>query len=567
MTTTPSSLVIGADDNLDPFERRHPEYDQAHNTVYGVDSYSVEQGAQVERILPIKFCVYPEYWLDDALPQHIPADYKEGAETYNVRKTRALSCFEPFYSHFRNIIIGTALRKGVLTPSDTSDQWKEFFKNTDLQGLSITSFAKELFTKAFDGGVAGIWSEYPFIPQGTSPAERQKMGARPYFKIFSVDDVLDCREETGPVTINGGTTYETRVAYLRVKSEIRRPSAANEHFEEVVPTVVVYDLVMVEENGGQRERVRVRTYEKSLKNAAASEYTELISETGEPVYLSIDFIPFTPCYGGTKEAFFRARPLLYDIARMNLRHWATVADLAENIHLNAGQILTATGIRAEEDIYGGGGRALTSENPEAKFGMLSPAMQGADSTLREIARLEASMSRLAAITMTPGKTQAESGFAKLLDRSQADSELAVLVASLQDSINRALRFAAAYDNYEPVEITISKNFIPVKLHSQQVMAFSSLFKDSNAITIGAFLKMLEAGELFEGLTGFSVDEMLEDMGLTGKERAIDLGIGSAAKQIAPEPPATNNIQNTMEESTGDSLHSESSEASLELTES
>jgi hypothetical protein len=158
-------------------------------------------------------------------------------------------------------------------------------------------------------------------------------------------------------------------------------------------------------------------------------------------------------------------------------------------------------------------------------------MEGASVTLENLRRIESAMERLAAVAMTTGKTQAESGFAKLLDRSQSDSQLAVLVQSLEDALNRALLYASAYRSIPEVRVSISKNFIPVKLHSQQVMALSSLFKDSGALTIGMFLKMLEAGEMFEGLPEFSVGQMLEDMGLDGTETAQQLGIGAVGRQV------------------------------------
>ena len=44
-----------------------------------------------------------------------------------------------------------------------------------------------------------------------------------------------------------------------------------------------------------------------------------------------------------------------------------------------------------------------------------------------------------------------------------------------------------------------------------------------------FLRMLEAGEMFEGLPDFSVTNMLEEMGLTGNETARDMGVGAAGK--------------------------------------
>ena len=402
-----NSIILSADDVTIPFDRRSPETEKVYAEVTDVDAYSIDQAEQVSRILPIRFCTLPEFYLDEAIDGYIPKDYQENNDSYNVRKTRAMTCFEPFYSHYVDIIVGTALRKGVILPQELSEEWDKFFENANLEGKSITSFAKTLFTEALNGGVAGMMADYPRVENADKAAQR-KMGLRPYFTIIKVDDILDCRHENGPVTINGFTSYEAKVVYLRIKSEIRRASIVNEHYEEVVPTVVVYDIP---EEGS---KVRVRVYEK---NVTGHPHEYFLPEDGE-TYLSIDYIPFVPCYGGKEEAFCRARPLLFDIARLNLHHWATSADLAETIHLNSSPLLTGTGVRPDDEIYAGSGRSLFSQNENAKFGMVSPGMDGAETTLKELARIESAMDRLAAIAIAPGKSQVESGFAKLLDRSQ-----------------------------------------------------------------------------------------------------------------------------------------------------
>jgi len=192
---------------------------------------------------------------------------------------------------------------------------------------------------------------------------------------------------------------------------------------------------------------------------------------------------------------------------------------------------------------------------------MSASMEGASVTLENLRRIEQAMERLAAVAMTTGKTQAESGFAKLLDRSQSDSQLAVLVQGLEDALNRALLYASAYREIPEVRVTISKNFIPVKMHSQQVMALSSLFKDSNAITIEMFLRMLEAGEMFEGLPDFSVKKLLEDMGMDGTETARDLDLDGKT-QMANRGQIQ--VDNTTPASEGRDL--EAMEASIEQTE-
>lgn len=550
----PNSIVLTADDVPIPFDRREPEAEKVYAQVTDVDAYSIDQAEQVARILPIRFCTLPEFYLDEAIDGYIPKDYQENPESYNVRKTRAMTCFEPFYSHYVDIIVGTALRKGVILPQDLSEEWEFFFQNVNLEGKSITSFAKTLFTEALNGGVAGLMADYPRV-ESLDKAAQRSMALRPYFTIIKVDDILDCRHANGSITINGVTSYETRVTYLRIKSEIRRASAINEHYEEVVPTVVVYDIPT------EGSKVRVRVYEKSVTGHPH----EYILPANNETFLSIDYIPFVPCYGGKEEAFCRARPLLFDIARLNLHHWATSADIAETIHLNSSPLLTGTGVRPDDEIYSGSGRSLFSQNENARFGMVSPGMDGAETTLKELARIESAMDRLAAIAMSPGKSQVESGFAKLLDRSQSDSQLAVLIGSLQDCFNRALWYASGYrsDAYSPVKVTISKNFIPAKLHSQQVMAISSLYKDSEAIPIGTFLEMLEAGEMFEGMHGFNVKGLLEKMGLDGSERRSEI--------VKPDQPGSDinrrlYVEGGPESSAGMGNDGEPPENSLEIPE-
>lgn len=538
MTIIPNSLVPTSDNLTVPFERRFPEYEEAFEEVSGVDAYSLEQAEQFSRLAPIRFCTLPEFYLLEASDEYLPKDYLEEDKSYEVRKTRAQSSFQNYYSHLRDLIVGTALRKGVGIPETIPQEWSNFFEDVDLEGHSLNSFAKEAFTEALDGGVSAIWVEYPKLPTNLSASEERRLNPRPYFVLMRTEQVLECRYDVVNSEINRQNIFGAFPTYLRVKTEVRRQSQENEFFEEVIPAVRVYDIVNLADNfvsdlndtleapiDGQR--VRCRLYTKSQTPGQVDKY--MLEET---TYLSISFIPFVPVLGGKKEAFFRARPLLFDIARLNLHHWSVSADLAETIHLTSSPILTGTGVRPDDEIKAGAGRALFSQNPDAKFDLMSASMEGASVTLENLKRVESAMERLAAVAMTTGKTQAESGFAKLLDRSQSDSQLAVLVQGLEDALNRALLYASAYRSIPEVRVTISKNFIPVKLHSQQVMALSSLFKDSNAITIEMFLRMLEAGEMFEGLPDFSVKNLLSDMGLDGNETAQQLGVGGRSAPIA-----------------------------------
>ena len=113
MAIAPNSIALGADDLVAPFERRHPEYEQAVEEVVGVDAYSIEQAEQIGRLAPIRYCTLPEFHLYEASDEYLPKDYLEEARSYEVRKTRAQSSFQNYYAHLRDLVTGTALRKGV----------------------------------------------------------------------------------------------------------------------------------------------------------------------------------------------------------------------------------------------------------------------------------------------------------------------------------------------------------------------------------------------------------------------------------------------------------------------
>ena len=566
MSLIQNSLIPTSDSLSLPFERRFPEQEEAIEEVTGVDAYSLEQAEQFNRLAPIRFCTLPEFYLIEASEQYLPKDYLEEGLSYEVRKTRAQSSFQNYYAHLRDLVTGTALRKGVSLPEDIPGEWGNFFQDVDLEGHSLVSFTKEAFTEALDGGVSGIWVEYPKLPSDLNANEEKQLNPRPYFVLMRVDQVLECRYGIFNAEIGTESIFGAFPTYLRVKTEVRRRNEDNEFFEEVIPAVRVYDIVNIADDQvsmlgdepsstTRKQKVRCRLFTKKPGNESIDKY--VLQETTE---ISIPFIPFVPIFGGKKEAFFRARPLLFDIARLNLHHWSVSADLAESIHLTSSPILTGTGVRPDDDIHAGAGRALFSANPDAKYGMLSASMDGASITLENLKRIESAMERLAAVAMTTGKTQSESGFAKLLDRSQSDSQLAVLVQSLEDSINRALLYASAYRKVESVRVSISKNFIPVKLHSQQVLALLALLK-SNTITVELFLRMLEAGEMFEGLADFTVKDLLQKMNLEGHETAHDLG-------IADKTGIPNRGQIPVDSSTplSEGTDAESQETGVELNE-
>lgn len=490
-----------------------------------VGDYMPAQGAHVARLTPIKYCSNPEVWLEEeAASRCIPRDLYEGPKAYEIRLSRSYSSFRPFYTHLRNLVVGTALRKPVQYPQDISPEWEKLFENIDLEGQSLQSFVKAVFTAAIDGGCAGIFVDYPKVDSNLRADQEARGGYRPYFVPIKSEEILGWTSEISTATLADETVYGRKLTMLRLRDEEKVVDPEDEFQELTYPAVLVYDF---DPSGPYPDRVRYRKFVNFGKDGNKQE-EEAYVET-ESHYLSVNTIPFTPIYGGVREAYMIARPLLLDVARLNLHHWTTAADLSNQLHYSAVPTLVLSGVQGGQGEFEvAPEKCLILEKPEAKAEWIAAPMDGADALMNYLQELEASMEKMAAVAMTSQTAQPESGFSKLLDRAQSDSLLAVLVQSLEESLNTAIKIAAEYwTKVEPVQISLSRDFVPVRLHSQQILAYVELY-NAGVISIELFLKILEVGDVFDGVPNFNIAEEIKRLDALKQERLAEMKAAASA---------------------------------------
>lgn len=462
----------------------------------------IDQAIHHQRLTPIKYCVSPEFHLTEASALYICQDVLEDPESYQVRLSRSYSTFRPFYSHLRNLIVGTALRRPIKHPENISQKWDSLIKNIDLEGHSLQSFAKSLFTASIDGGCCGVFVEYPEVPEDFTRADEMSAGYRPYFVLIKSQDILGWTTEVSSVTMGDETIYGRKLTMLRIRDEVREPDPKDEFNEIVIPAVRVYDFVPGQ--SGVRFRIFVQYRDPNTGVLDPNRY--YLKRSG---FLSIGIIPFVPVYGGVYEDYMLARPLLLDVARLNLNHWSVSADLANKIHNCAAPTLVITGVKGvdSQEVLSPG-RALVLEDPQANAKWEGAPMEGIEAVMKHLSDLEASMEKLAAVAMMNTTDQAESGFSKLLDRAQSDSQLAVLVQSLEESLNLAIGIASLYWDEPSIRLTLSRDFVPIKLHSQQLLAYLQILRDKG-FSHETFLRILEVGDVFDGIPDFSIAAEIE----------------------------------------------------------
>ena len=465
--------------------------------------YSDIQALQIPLLQPIEFCNRPELHLEEAAKHYLPQSCYEENDAYQGRLKYAYSNFQPFYRSLKQIAIGTALRKPiVLAENNNSPDWQEFLENVTLTGESITNFAKRLLDASIDCGMAGIFIDYPMTEEGLNLAQEKALALRPYFSLIPMPDVLGWQAENATTVIGDSAVYGTRLTQLRIRDTFTETDPDDEFRELSYPAVRVYD----HQDPEQPVRWRLFVYRPETKNAP-DKWVE--QENGE---LSINVIPFCPCYAGAPDAFMRGRPLMLDIARLNLSHWQASADLAHSLHLTSTPTLVVKGVQNVGDSAGleiSPDKSLILNDPSAGADWIGAPSAGAQVTLERLRELEEAMCNLAPVKMQKKSTTGvEAAAAKKLDRAQSDSVLATIVDQLEKALNQAMAIAALYWQRPVASFDLPRDFLPGDVQPQELQQMAAL-NAAGLLSSETFLRWLGANEVLDGLDEWSPEEELQ----------------------------------------------------------
>ena len=505
------------------------------NSVYSGDSsnkndyvaqYSDIQAIAINLLHPIEYCNRPELHLEEAANEYIPRQCYEEDSSYEARLKYAFSNFQPFYRSLKSIAVGTALRKPIQLSDEAADSsdWQDFLENVTLEGESVTNFSKRLLESSIDAGWAGIFIDFPKVDTDLNLAQEKSLGLRPYFTLVPLCDVLGWQSTVESVTIGDTVSYGTRLTQLRIRDSYTEPDPDNEFLEKCYPAVRVYD------QQSQDSPVTYRLFIlKGDRPGQPEKWQEIESGT-----LGITIIPFVPMYAGAADAFLRARPLMLDIARLNLSHWQAAADLAHALHLTSVPTMVISGVSNtgdSADLQISPDKSLVLNAPAAKADWVGAPSDGAQVTIERLRELERAMLRLAPVQMQDKTTTGVESFgAKKIDRAQSDSVLSTIVTNLEDSLNKAMAIAALYWDRPLVTFDLPRDFIPGDIQANEIKEMAAL-QAAGLISHSTLLRWLGANEVFDSLDEWSPDEELEmieeeapvidPLGLPGEEQPAD----------------------------------------------
>lgn len=311
-----------------------------------------------------------------------------------------------------------------------------YSQDITLDGCSLRELAQQLVFEELTTTRTGLMVDYPAVETaGLSAAQAERLNIRPYVKVYKAESIIDW--EMGNV---GGAQ---RLVMVRLHEVIDQPGA--KEFERVqVEQYRVLDLA----NGAYR----VRIFRKdSMGNWVAVEerFPQMRGAT-------MDFIPFV----FVAEAHVR-KPLLIDLADLNLAHFRSSADLENGLHYTGLPQPVVTGAQLEpgQSLRIGGSSAWVLPDPSADAKYLEFTGQGLNTLRDSMKDKEARMAVLGARMLAEEKRAPETEGTVELRTAGERSMLASVANDCSEAIRKALNIMARWVGApETAEFSLSTDY-------------------------------------------------------------------------------------------------------------
>jgi hypothetical protein len=295
-----------------------------------------------------------------ARTRYLPQEPNESDAAYASRLARSFlfAAYGDTVLHLAAKPFSRTVKLGEDAP-ETSMAWSD---DVDLEGTTLTAFARAVFEDAVDHGITHALVDFPQTGGALSLAEERELGVRPFFVHVPAMAILGWR-----TTRHLGREILTQLRILETASV---PSGA--FGEETRQRIRVYERSLPGErrtNAGRRiARDQGSTVYRVYEKGADGKWMQ-IAEGG----VSLNEIPLATLYT-RKSGFMTACPPLEDLAWKNLEHWQSASDQRHILHVARVPLLFGAGIEAkdltQEDgtpVTIGPNRMLTATSPQASL--------------------------------------------------------------------------------------------------------------------------------------------------------------------------------------------------------
>lgn len=305
------------------------------------------------------------------------------------------------------------------------DVMKDFMKDVNREGDNMYQFASDTVYDIMQTNFGGYLVDYPPASNDLNVAGADKLGIRPYVTFYKAENIINWRFEV----ING--TKVPVMIVLRESVEYYKtdnPFAHNIAFQ--------YRVLRIEDG----------IYKQTIYTPDTEETYVAIDIPIKVNHGKLSYIPFVFAPSTIPE-----KPMLKDIANVNISHFKKTADYENGIHLTTIPTGVVTGEEPQVDenkniqpIYLGADNFLMFPNENAKVFTLCYAGEGLTHVENAIANSELQMVVLGSRIITPEKGVSETAESANIHRAGENAKLATFANNMSNCLSKVLNIVSEF---------------------------------------------------------------------------------------------------------------------------
>ena len=438
-----------------------------NNTVFGVQTQHPEYSKREHQWKVMRDVMEGDDAIkaagEDYLPR--PSTAHDCYDKYEIKQYEAFknrSIFTNYTAQIHDCLHGMIESRPAKIDIPQNMKGNKFIDNVDNQGNSADQFFSDSLDDVLTTGFGGILVELPDADPNMSKKAAEEKHIRPYLAYYKAESIINWKFK--PVD---GVKKLSLVVLKEMVDD------GENQFAHVVKEQ--YRVLTLENN-----IYYIQIYSMSKKESGES----VLSPGQKKPFMvngqTIDFIPFVMLPFSEP-----VKPILYDIAKLNIHHYQVTADYQNGAHLTSRPTGYFTGHEPEVDpktkepipVYVGTDIFWQLPEKDAKVGVCSFSGEGIEHLEHALSRDEAQIIMLASHIIAAEKKTAENKDAMNIRKAGEDAKLATYAKYMSYRFTQVLRIVSDWlgNKDEIVCVQLNNDFSAMSFDANAVNSIANIF--------------------------------------------------------------------------------------------
>lgn len=476
------------------------------NSFFGVETENPEYVYRSSQWREIRDCVEGNPAIKKAGEVYLPRMSGMSDKRYEAYKRRGL-----FVNYVEQTLMGThgmifRRRPRVEYPKEIEG----IINNVDRSGRNLFQFLSDSVQDMMQTCFGGYLVDVPSVGDNLTVYEAEKLGVRPYVTYYTAESIINWKF----AVIQG--TMVPKVIVLREYVEKDQDDMFSHEL------VAQYRVLCFDEEGFYHQLLVRPLYadnKPDKKDATSYDVKEIpFMYKGK----KIRYIPFVFAPSDNPE-----KPMLLDIADVNIGHYMMTADYRNGIHLTTLPTGYTTGHTPEVDdnknivpVTLGADQFIQLTESEAKVGLLNYAGEGLTHNETALNAAELQMVVLGSRIITPEKGISETAESANIHRAGENAKLASFANNVSDRITRVFNIICDLEGLkDKVSIQLCTDYETTGFDANTLNAMANIFSQGKMPLYVLYSMMMRGEFLNADMTYEDYVELLdlESSGMSPQE--------------------------------------------------